>query len=106
MEQFGLKPWMEVADLVEEDRTSVRRFEFADLELVSTGESTAFVAKEFALEQLARHCCAVDFHEGPGLSTGGVVDRASYQLLPRPSLAGDENRDIDPGSFADDVASL
>ena len=106
VEQLGLKRGMEVADLVEEDCSAVRRLELADLELVGAGEGTALVTEELALQELAWHGGAVDLHERPGPADGAVVDRACDQLLARPGLAGHEYGDIDAGGLPNDLASF
>src|SRR5262249_9301030 len=104
MEQLGLERGMQVADLVEEDCPSMRRLELADLELVGAGEGAAFVAKQLALQELARHRGAIDLHEGPAPSRGKMVDGARDQLLARARLAGDQDGDVDAGGLADDLA--
>src|SRR5882724_1823442 len=94
---------MEIADLVEEHGAVVRCLELTDLELVGAREGAALIAEELALEELARHGGAIDLHEWPGSAGGQMVDSPSDKLLAGAGLPGDEDRDVDPGRFADDL---
>src|SRR5207249_12107275 len=64
VEELGLEGGVQVADLVEEDRAVMGRLEFPDLELVGPGERAPLVAKQLALQQLARDGRAVHLDEG------------------------------------------
>src|SRR3989442_821666 len=97
---------MEVADLVEEDGSAMRRLELADLELVGARESTSLVTEQLALQELAGHGGAIDLHERSGPARGKMVDRARDQLLARARLPGDQDGDVDARSLADDLARL
>src|SRR5262249_53710061 len=59
-EEFGLQIEGQFADLVEEERASLRRTEVAGLRIVRARECTAFVAKELALHELRAQRGAVD----------------------------------------------
>src|SRR5262249_42184316 len=104
MEQLGLERGMEVADLVEEDRPSMRRLELTDLQFVGACAAAALVAGQLAPQEPARHRGAVDLYEGPGPPRRKMVDRARDQLFARAGLTGDQDGDIDAGGLADDLA--
>src|SRR5262249_48954931 len=84
----------ELADLVEEDRPAVRELEAARPALGRTGECSALVTEELALDQPARQRGAVDLDERPAAARAPRVDRARDQLLSAAGLAEDEDRGV------------
>ena len=81
----------QVADLVEEDRASVRDLEAADAALEGARERTALVAEELALDERAGERGAVDRDERTVAAGAARVDRARDELLAGPGLAREED---------------
>ena len=81
----------EVADLVEEDRASVRDLEAADAALEGARERAALVAEELALDERAGERGAVDRDERTVAAGAARVDRARDELLAGPGLAREED---------------
>ena len=63
LEQLGLRPGAQLADLVEEQRAAVGRLEQAALLRLGVGEGAALVAEQLALEQVLGQRRAVDLDE-------------------------------------------
>jgi hypothetical protein len=59
-QQFGLKGERHLADLIEEDRSTIGRLEEAGAGLARAGEGLAGMAEEFGLHQFGGDCRAVD----------------------------------------------
>ena len=64
-QQLGLQVEPQVADLVEKQRAAAGQLELADPLLYRAGEGSAFVAKERALDQVARNGGQIDGDERP-----------------------------------------
>src|SRR5690606_23175923 len=84
----------QLPDLVEEDRSPLRRLERADAALARAGERAALVPEELALEQARGDRSAVDDDEGPVGARALLVDRLGDALLAGPGLAGHEHRRV------------
>src|SRR6185369_5106881 len=82
----------ELADLVEEDRAPVRLLEHSLAVRHRAREAAANVAEHLALEELRRDCPHVDRDERALGARAQSMGRPREQLLARPRLAGDENR--------------
>ena len=84
----------------------VRLLEAADAPLVSARERAAFVAEQFAFQQVLRDGGAVD-RDKRRLGAGAVlVDGAGDQFLARPGFAPDEHGDGLGGDAADFLADV
>jgi hypothetical protein len=86
-----------VADLVEEERTPIGLLEAAAPRVLGTGEGTALMAEELALEQRVADRGAVDRHHASGCAARGKVDRPRHELLSGATLAHDQQRSRDAG---------
>ena len=106
VQQLSLEGGVKVADLVEENGAAVGGLELADLELMRAGECAAFMAEEFALQELARDRIAVDLDEGATLPDGLAVNGARYEILASSRLARDEDGHVDASRLLDDLAHL
>ena len=82
----------QLADLVEEDRPAIGLLEVPLTFSDGAGEAALRVTEQLALEQLRRDRGHVDGDERPAGARAQAVDRAREQLLARPGLAGDEDR--------------
>ena len=100
---FGLGRERHVADLVHEERTARGLFELALALFDGRGEGAAFVAEEFAFDQLRGNGRAVDFDEGARSPSALGVEPAGDQLLAGPVLAGDEGTGIEGCDPFDDL---
>ncbi len=83
-----------VADLVEEKRAALRLLEAADRARRRAGEGAFLVAKEFALDQLARDRRHVDGDEGSGPPLAEIVQCARHQLFAGAAFASDHDGEI------------
>ena len=84
-----------LADLVEEEGASVRRFEEPGSVLRRAGEGATGVIEELALEQRLGNGCAVQCHEQPRGPFGLVVDQPGNRFLSDTALAGYQHARID-----------
>ena len=79
----------QLADLVEEERPSVRLEEEALAVGVGIGEGAFDMTEELALDQRGRQRGAVDGDKGTARAPAVVVNGACDQLLARAALAAD-----------------
>ena len=101
--ELRLKVEREVPDLVEQDRPPVRLLEASRARAHGAREGAALVAEELALDQPARDRGAVHLDERPPAPPAEVVDGLRGELLPRPRLAGDEDRRVRRRDVLDQV---
>jgi len=95
-----------VADLVEKQRTAVRRFDPAHAPLVRAGERAALIAEQLRLQQVMRNRPAVDRDERPLAAAGTLVNRERRQFLAGARLAGDEYARVGLRDLADRAEQL
>ena len=108
-----------IADLIQEDRSPVRQFEFSLAICICTGKRTFAVAEEFGFQKIVGDRSAVDHDKAfiPALSS--LVDRLCHQFLSRSALSGDQDVGIDvlqgidqfidplhTGAFSDDTVVM
>src|SRR5262245_36728010 len=74
-EKLGLERERHLADLVEEERAAIGRFEEADLALVGTGERSALVPEQLALEESFGQRGAVELDQRLVATRRLAVDR-------------------------------
>ncbi len=98
-QQVGLGGEGHVADLVEEERASVRRLETPLAAVHGPGERPLLVAEQLALEHPLRERRAVERDEGAVPAGPRAVERLGDQFLARAALAADE----DGGVRVDDL---
>ena len=72
-QQLGLQPYVELADLVEEQRARVGTLEHAAVGAHGAGEGALFVSEQLALEQVGRKRRAVEDHQLSILAPTAVV---------------------------------
>src|SRR5262249_35978547 len=97
---------MEVPDLVEENRPTVRELELSGLRLMGAREGPSLVAEELGLEELLGHGRAVHLHERLYPAGREVVNRACDDVLAGPGLTLDEDSDVDPSRLLDGLPYL
>ena len=105
-QEFHLRVGRQVADFVEEERALVRLLEAADAPLVSAGERAAFVAEQFAFQQVFRDGGAIDRDKRGFGARAVLVDGAGDQFLARAGFAPDEHGDGLGGDAADFLAHV
>ena len=106
VQELALERRMQIPDLVEEDGAVIGRFELADLELVSSGESPALVTEELALQKLSRHGGAVHLDERARLAHTELVDGPCDQVLAGAGFAANEHGDVRARRLANDFSYL
>jgi hypothetical protein len=94
VEQGGLEGQLQLADLVEEERSRPRTLESPHPPRQRAGEGAALVAEELALEQGARQRCEVRVDPGPP-TPREAVEHPRSNSLPDPGLAGQENGGVE-----------
>src|SRR5206468_10926089 len=82
LQQLGLDRRLHLADLVEKQRSFVRRLEQADLALRSPREGAALVAKQLRLGEVLLEPGAVELDEGTGAPRRQVVNPPGQETLP------------------------
>jgi hypothetical protein len=105
-ENLRLRGRRHVADFVEEDGAVVALLELADALRGGAGERAAFVAEQFAFEQLLRDGRAIDGEERLGVAFAVMIDGAGDEFLTRAAFAGDERGGIGSGDLADEFEDL
>ena len=96
LEQFGLKPHVHVADLVEQHGAAVGHLEHASLLLEGASERAALVAEELAFDQFGRQRRAIKFEEG-FVGAGRLrVQLAGDHLFASAGFALDQDRGLGP----------
>lgn len=100
-QQPGLQGQRHVADLVEKQGATVRRFEETRLAAAtSVSEGSLLVAEELAFEETFCKGAAVDGDERTGSARAVVVDSLSEEFLAGSTFTGDQNGRARPGRFA------
>ena len=92
-QELGLDAERGLADLVEEDRPPLRELEPARLPPVGAGEGALLVPEELRLGERLGERRAVELDERPVRPRGEGVEDPRDEVLPRPRLAADEDRD-------------
>src|SRR5262252_4050453 len=84
-QELGLELARQIADLVEEDGSSVGHFEPSSLAPVCPREGTLLMSEQLALQELARQPHGVDRDERVIPSLAPIVDGPREDLLSRPA---------------------
>src|SRR5690606_28235032 len=103
-QQLRLERRTQLADLIEKQRAPVRQLEQSAPNLVRTGERTARMTEELALEQRLRYARTVDRHEARVRAARCAMDRGREHALPGTGLAGDEHGCAHPGGELRELA--
>ena len=93
-QDFGLGLETHVADLVEEEGSTVGAFEGSAFFCRAALDGSVTVAEEFAFDVVLGNCGAVEFDERPILAQAFGVHGAADELLTRASLAGNQDRRV------------
>lgn len=91
-EQLGLHRTRKVADLIQEQGSTIGLREQARAIPSSIRERTPNMPEQLALEQRLGHRCAVHRHEGLSRTRRGLVERLRHELLAGAGLPTDEHR--------------
>ena len=90
-EQPGLKGDAHLTNLIEEKGAAFGKFYQAFLAGLGVGEGALLVAEQFALQQVLRHCRAVDLIKWPGFMVAAGVYRPGHQFLAGTAFTGDQD---------------
>ena len=105
-QQLDLQGMRQVADLVEEQRAFVGALDLADGLLHRAGEGAAFVAEQFAFQQVFRDGAAVDGDERLFRARTEVVHRLGQRFLAGAAFAQQQDRNVGGGDLFDVAADL
>ena len=105
-QDFRLRRGRHVADFIEENRALVALLEFADALHGGAGERAAFMAEEFALEQLFGNRGAIDRQKRLRAAVAVMINRAGDKFLAGAALTGDERGGIRRRHLADELEDL
>src|SRR5712691_4558402 len=90
-QEFYLTGRTDFADLVEKQRASVRKLEFAFLLLVRSGESSSLMSEQLAFQNVLVQRTAIDRHERAGGPPAVLVNSAGHQLFSGAAFAGNQH---------------
>ena len=96
-EEPRLKFHPQVTDLVQKQRSFIRRFDESFLSALCPGEGAALIPEEFALDQRPRHGAALDRHKRTILAPALVMNEPGHHLLARTALAQNHERCVRGG---------
>ena len=105
-EQFGLKARGDVADFVEQQRTSMGELKSADLAPFCTGESPFLVPEQLALQERIVQYGAVERHKRPGAPRICCVQRLRNQLFAGPGFTVNQDRRANRSDLLDQLKQL
>jgi hypothetical protein len=74
-EKVRLSLQADIADLIQEDRSSLGDLELPFLAVLGAGEGSFFVTEQLAFQQSFRQCAAVNYHQRMKLSGARMMDR-------------------------------
>src|SRR6185369_8434202 len=94
MQQLGLQPRRHFADFIEQDCAFIAEFELSWLGMVCSSESACFVAEQFTLEQIRRHCGAVHFEKRAMCAWREFVDESRDYFFPGSTLSQHQNWNV------------
>ncbi len=98
-EKCNLSLGREIADLVEENRSSVSRLKTSHALLYRSGEGAFFVSEQLGGNQRRRNCCAIHANKGSGGAVRPLVYGASDQFLSRSGFSQDQDSGIGSRHF-------
>src|SRR5439155_18685242 len=91
LEELRLHLRRHLGELVEEQRAAGHQLEKPGLLAHRPGERASLVPEKLALQELIRHCPAVEIDEWLGGAAAQRMDRACRQTLAGPGFAEDED---------------
>src|SRR5262249_50273218 len=101
-EELGLEGELQIADLVDQERTSVRLLEHTLALRDGSREAAALVAEQLGLDQVRGHGGAVEDDERSGCARAVFVQRVREPGVARPRLTVDDGGDIRCGQALTD----
>ena len=102
-QQLDLQVARQLPDLVQEERATARGLEAAGSLALRSGERALLVPEELALDQRLGDRAAVQRDERLVGPVALLVQGPGGDLLARPAVARDQDRDLRPGSTAQEV---
>ena len=90
-QKFCLQAELQLADLVQQEGAALGLFEHSFFAGLGVGEGALLVPKQFAFDQGARNCGAVDRDEWPIGTIRLVMDRFGHQVLARAGFSLQQN---------------
>ena len=106
LQQLDLKRERQVADLVEEDRAALRRFQPPRFVLERSGERAPHVPEQLALEQMLAERGACDLDEGSVLARAEAMDVRGKHALAGAAFAGEQDRGVAVGDLGCQLGKL
>src|SRR5690606_32637094 len=91
LKEFGLHRRCKLADLIEENGSSIGKLELAGAVDIGSSESAFGISEEFAFHQLGRHRCTIYLYERLVPQTRLLVNIAGDYVFPGTTLPGDQN---------------
>src|ERR1035437_6764232 len=105
-QNFRLRSGRHVADFVQTNRAVDGFLEFADALHCGAGERAAFMAEEFALEQLFGNRGAIDRKKRLLATVAVMINRAGDEFLAGAAFTGDERGGVAGGHLTDELENL
>src|SRR5262245_35146219 len=105
MKQLRLKRCLQLADLVQEDRSGMRLLELADARGRRAGARAFLVAEQLAFEEFGGQRGAIDLDERPLAARRALMDGTGDQFFPDAALSPNEDGDVAVGHLIDDSAN-
>ena len=90
-QQFHLKCWTDLADLIEKQRSSIGQFKSAFLPAVRAGESSLLISEQFRFEESVRKRGAAHLNQRLQSSRRRGMNRVGDHFLAGSTLACDQN---------------
>src|SRR5208283_3337013 len=103
LKKLRLEGGAHLADLVEEDRTTVGHLELPRFPRDCPGESAPLIPEELAFEKIRWQCCAVYLDERAISACRKSVHSTCDNLLARAALTLDQNRHVRVGDLLKDL---
>ena len=91
-QQLDLQGVGKLADLVEEQRAVMGRFDQSLLGGPGVGERSALETEELRLQEGVGNRCAVDIDERAGAASSAPVEQTGHQPFPRPRFPEEQDR--------------
>jgi hypothetical protein len=98
-QELALRSGRQGGNFVEHDGAGAAELEASKFALDGSGEGAAFVAEEFALDELRRKTGAINFEEGRVAARPKFVNEAREMVLTGAAFSGDEQGGGSGGNF-------
>src|SRR5208337_1911692 len=100
LQELRLQGWVELGNLIQKQGAAVGQLDPPWLGAKGAGEGSFFVAKQLAFEQRSGNRRAVHLYIGTTLPRGQSMDEPGNDVFSGAALAGDQNRNVGGGHFA------